>query len=120
LSCAVCLACDPVSTLHGIVQTPTEGCPTRATQAVVDAEVRLTCSNFQERSAGPNPSRSDQSGAFAFSMASFDDFSKTCSVRVTKEGYQPFESSLADLHYRVGPEVRTVHVDVPLRRGASP
>jgi hypothetical protein len=117
---AICLACDPVSTLHGIVQTPIEGCPTRASQAVVDAEVHLTCQYLQERSAEPNPSRSDEKGAFEFNMASFDSFSQNCRVRITKEGYQPFEASLAELNYRVGPEVRTVHVEISLRRGSSP
>jgi hypothetical protein len=101
------------------VQTPTENCLTRASQAVVDAEVRLTCQDLQERSAEPNPSRSDETGAFEFNMASFDIFSKSCRVRITKEGYQPFEARLAELNYRAGPEARTVHVEVSLRRGSS-
>jgi hypothetical protein len=118
--CAIGLACDPISTLHGIVQTPTDGCPTRTSQAVVDAEVRLICQNLQERSAEPNPARSDDRGEFEFHMASFDEFSKSCRVRVTKEGYQPFEASLAELKVSAGPVARTVHVDVLMRRGSSP
>ena len=113
-------ACEPISTLHGVVQTPSDGCPTRTSQAVVEAEVRLICQNFQERSAEPNPARSDDKGEFEFHMASFDEFSKNCRVRVTKEGYQPFETNLAELNLRSGPEVRTVHVDILMRRGSSP
>jgi hypothetical protein len=117
---AICFACDPVSTLHGTVRTPTDGCPTRPNQGVVDAEVRLICQNLQERSAEPNPSHSDDKGEFAFHMASFDNFSKNCRVRVVKSGYQPFEASIGDLNSRIGPEPITAHVDVSLRRGSSP
>jgi hypothetical protein len=122
-SCLVgglCAACDPISELNGVVRTPIEGCPSHTDQAVVDAEVRLTCQNLDERSAEPNPSRSDGKGEFSFAMASFDVFSKSCKVHVSKDGYRPFEASLSELNYRVGPEVRTVHVEVPLRRSASP
>jgi hypothetical protein len=113
-------ACDPISTLHGVVHTPIEGCPARTDQAVVDAEVLLLCHDLDERSAEPNPSRSDGKGEFLFAMASFDVFSKTCRVRVKKDGYEPFEASLSESNYRVGPEVRYVHIDVPLRRSSSP
>ena len=106
--------------LHGVVYAPIDGCSTRTSQAVVDAEIRLICPDFQERSAEPNPLRSGDYGEFAFAMVSFDAFSDHCRVRVTKPGYQPFEASLAELHYRVEPEARRVRIDIPLRRGPSP
>lgn len=102
------------------MRTPVDGCTARTDQAVVDADVQLICRNLDERAAEPNPSRSDDQGEFAFNMASFDNFSQACRVRVTKPGYQPFEGSLSELHYRASPSTREVRVDVLLRRGSSP
>jgi hypothetical protein len=120
LVCGIAAACDPISTLRGVVRTPVDGCPARTDQAVVDAEVRLLCKNLDERAAEPNPSQSDGQGEFVFHTASFDTFSETCRVRVTKLGYEPIEAALSELHYRASPAEREVRIEVPLRRVSSP
>jgi hypothetical protein len=123
LACALSIGCDPISALHGAVRTPAVDCPTRKEQAVVDAEVRLICRNLDERSAEPNPSRSDETGAFTFYMASFGQFSQDCKVRVTKPGYRPFEARLSELNYRTGSDVHemaTVRINVLLQRATPP
>jgi hypothetical protein len=118
-SLGISIGCDPISALHGAIRTPVDDCPVRKEQAVVDAEVRLICRNLDERSAEPNPSRSDEKGEFTFYMASFGQFSQDCKVRVTKQGYRPFEAKLSELNYRTDSdphEMATVRINVLLQR----
>jgi hypothetical protein len=115
------IACDPVARLHGTVRAPTENGAANFEQPVEGASVVLACPRYDElRPVGePSPARTDAQGEWNTYAASFDTPEEMCHVRVKKDGYEPLDEALSALPHQVGPEVRTMHVQVRLKRARA-
>jgi hypothetical protein len=100
---ASCFACEFESYLDGTIRSPGEKCAPTDEESVPGANVELLCPPGSRVPTGETrPATSDDGGQFEITVVHLDEVS-ACRLRVRRDGYLPFDESVAELGLRKDP-----------------